>query len=132
MRRAEVCLVFCVAGCGALVAPTRAAVPIMMTTTTTRNPAVRLLGMPANVVRGIWQRCTPDACTIGRPRPVAAVAGAIKSMLPRRRPLARLGRNECSVGIYKVERRSQGRHIVLFPFPRAKQECTVEDAMDMF
>ena len=53
-------------------------------------------------------------------------------MLPKRRPLATLFRNECSVGVYKVERRpGSGRHIVLFTLPRAKDECTIEDAMDL-
>ena len=65
---------------------------------------------------------------MGRPRPLEM----LKSLIPRRRALARLSRNECSEGIYKVERLSKQRQIKLYPLPRAKDECTIEEAMDMF
>ena len=95
--------------------------------TTDGGIRARVLGLPFAAVRGLWQRCTPDACSVGRPRPLEF----LKSFIPQRRPLARLVRNECSEGIYKVERQpGSGRQIKMFPFPRAKEECTIEDAMD--
>ena len=88
----------------------------------------RLISLPATAARGLWQRCTPDWCAVGRPRPLEM----LNALIPRRRPLALLINKECSEGIYKVERRpQQGRHLVLFPFPK-KAECSVDDAMDMF
>ena len=86
----------------------------------------RVLSLPVAAVRGIWRRCTPDECNVGMPRPLAM----IKSFIPQRRPLTRLGNNECSAGIYKVERqpKAEQRSLKLFPLP-VKEECAVgEDA----
>jgi hypothetical protein len=83
----------------------------------------RLLGMPT----GIWRRCNEYACTVGPPRPLQL----LRNLIPRRRPLVRLGNNECSIGIYKVMRREGVRHMVLFPLPRAQEECTMDNAMDL-
>ena len=86
--------------------------------------------LPVSLVRlpgAIWQRCTPDECSVGRPRPLQM----LKSLLPRRRPLALLRNSECSEGIYKVERQGGKRLLRLFPVV-PQEQCTMEEAMDMF
>ena len=85
---------------------------------------VTILRMPVNMGRAIWQRCTPDECNLGRPRPLEM----LKSLIPKRRPAAQLARNECTEGIYKVERRAGERVLKLFPTKR--EECSTADAME--
>ena len=93
--------------------------------------ARRVVSLPFKPVRALWRRCTDDSCDVGRPRPIAF----IKSLIPKQRPLYAAVKNECSEGIYKVERRdvdgAKQRVMVLYPM-KVPQQCTVEDAMDMF
>ena len=93
----------------------------------------RVVSLPVTVPRAIWRRCTEEVCEVGRPRPLQF----LKSLIPKRRPLVTVGRNECSVGIYKVERRdvdgAKQRVMVLYPLPRQQQQCaSMEDAIEMF
>ena len=118
-----------VAPCAACTPMTRCATPLATAVGSTPVPRLRkVLGMPVNVVRGVWHRCTPDLCEVGRPRPLEI----LKSLIPRKRPLARLVHTECSEGTYKVERLGGKRQMKLFPVKPARQECSTEDAMDMF
>ena len=125
-------------GCEALVvarapprSPNMAAlhrIPTPMATAAPQARPQRFLRALVRVPVAIWQRCTPDLCTVGRPRPLEL----LKSFIPRRRPLALLKRAECSEGIYKVERKAGGRReLKLFPLPEAK-ECTIEESIEMF
>ena len=93
--------------------------------------ARRVVSLPFKPVRALWRRCTDDSCDVGRPRPIAF----LKSLIPKQRPLHAAINRECSEGIYKVERRDvdgkKQRVMVLYPL-KVQQQCTVEDAMDMF
>ena len=137
MRAALITLVLAVAptgvtGFGVAVHASRFAAvprctPVDATATVAGRGLRRIVSLPGAAVRSIWQRCTPDSCAVGVPRPIEWV----RSLVPQRRPLSRLGHNECSSGVYKVERRESERLIRLYPVKRAADECTI-DAMDMF
>lgn len=123
----------------------RATTPRLLTTTVAANAASSDNGAAATIVEkaadaaeakglrrllvGVWRRCDDMLCRVGPPRPLLF----IKSLIPKKRPLSKLGNNECSQGIYKVERatESKGRTMILAPMPRAKEVCSIEDAMDL-
>ena len=86
-----------------------------------------LIGAPWRLVQGVFQRCDSVICNIGRPRPLAW----LRVLVPRRRPLLLLSQRECSVGIFKVERRNGQRCMVLQPV-KPRQACSIDDALEMF
>ena len=114
-----------------LVAPsplTRCATPLATAVGAPSTPRIRqVLRLPLTAAQGVWNRCTPDECNLGRPRPLAF----LKSLIPKRRPLSLIAHNECSVGVYKVERRNGKRVIKMFPL-QVQEQCTAEEAFDMF
>ena len=80
------------------------------------------------LVRSLWERCSGELCTVGRPRPLAWA----RALVPRRRAIVRLANNECSLGTYKVARLDGRRTWIIEPLKSDKDECTIQDAMDMF
>ena len=95
--------------------------------------AVALRPRLAQSVRRIWARCTDEVCAIG-PAPIRWLQhGMVLVARPfKKRPLAKLGKNECSAGIYKVARVDGVRQWLLVPLPSTKDECSIEDSMEMF
>ena len=72
---------------------------------------------------------TDEVCAVG-PAPIRWLQrGVALAARPfKKRPLAKLGGNECSAGIYKVVRSDGARLWVLTPLQSAKDECSVSVA----
>jgi hypothetical protein len=94
------------------------------------DPPVSVARLPsrahlAQVVRTIWSRCTDEVCTIA-PGPVRWLqSGMALAARPfKRRPLLKLAKNECSIGVFKVARIDGNRKWLLLPL-KAKDECSV-------
>ena len=94
------------------------------------DPPVSVARLPsrahlAQVVRTIWSRCTDEVCTIA-PGPVRWLqSGMALAARPfKRRPLLKLAKNECSIGVFKVARIDGNRQWLLLPL-KAKDECSV-------
>ena len=64
------------------------------------SPLIRAIRLPWVAIIAVWRRCNEEMCTIGRPRLLLW----LRALVPRKRPLSRLRNNECSEGIYKVNR----------------------------
>ena len=112
-----------------LAAPAALRTPPTFAVATAKAPQQGPLRKIVNLPVAIWRRCTPDECTVGRPRPLEF----IKSFIPRRRPLARLRIGECSEGVYKVERTAGKRVLKLFPTkPEESCELGMSEALEMF
>ena len=103
--------------------PQRAAVAM---TTAQRPRVLSIIRAPFAAVASVYRRCDDFACRVGPPRPIAF----LKSFIPQKRPLVQCVNNECSLGVYKVQRVGSERCLVLIP-TRVKP-CSVEDALELF
>ena len=76
-------------------------------------------------IRSVWAMCDEQLCRVDRPRPIEFV----RRLIPKRRPLKQL--RMCDAGVLKVKRTEDGSRQMYYA-ETPKEECNLEEAMDMF
>ena len=104
--------------------------PVVPVAVAEAPPVIGVRPRLRRALSSLWSLCNEEVCTTRSIRPVQF----LRRLVPKRRPLSKLGRSlSCAdPGTYKIHRTEGSRMWMYKPAEDVKEECNLDDAMDMF